>query len=113
MKTHLVLILIAATASLLVATAASADRTIVVNGQTLSREQISILDSAACTRVPTGRYWLLPNGAWGYEGFPIVAGFVGDQCIRAQAPATPSPAPRRKSLSERGLLYSPGEILSR
>ncbi len=106
MKTRLVLsaTLFATGAILLCASAASANRTIVVNGHTLTLEQISILDAAACTRVPTGRYWLLPNGAWGYQGFPVLAGYIGDQCIRAQAP-------RRKSLSERGLLYSPHELL--
>ena len=95
-----------ATCLLLFAGTASA-RDIVINGQTLNAQQIAMLDSAACTRVPAGRYWLLPNGAWGYEGWPVVAGFLGELC-RA---AAPDPTPRRKSLSERGLLYSPGEIL--
>jgi hypothetical protein len=101
--------LLAATLAVLLgaASAAAADRTVVVNGQLLAPEQVALLDSLACTRVPTGRYWLLPNGAWGYEGFPVIAGFVGDQCGGPVA----APGPRQKSLSERGLLYSPGELL--
>ena len=103
--------LVLATATLLLfASSASAGRDIVVNGRSLDSQQIAILDAAACTRVPTGRYWLLANGAWGYEGFPFPAGYVGEQCAHARA-AAPEPAPRRKSLSERGLLYSPGELL--
>ncbi len=85
---------------------AHAGRSIVVNGQVLTGEQIAVLDRATCTHVPSGRYWLLPSGARGYEGYPVVAGFVGDQC--REVAATP---PRRKSLSERGLLYGPGELL--
>ena len=87
------------------ASAASADRNIVVNGQLLAPQQIAVLDAAACTRVPAGRYWLLPNGAWGYEGVPVVAGFIGQLCVQARG------GPRHESLSERGLLYSPGELL--
>ena len=92
---------------LLGASVASAGRTIVVNGQQLGPQQIALLDAAACTRVAPGRYWLLANGAWGYEGIPVIAGFVGELCPQVAAPA----APRRESLSERGLLYSPGELL--
>ncbi|MDB5928290.1 MAG: hypothetical protein JWN13_7226, partial [Betaproteobacteria bacterium] len=49
------------------------------------------------------RYWLnLQTGAWGYAGHARVQGVLGDACVRQQ---------RRKSLSERGLLYGPGELL--
>jgi hypothetical protein len=106
MKTRV--IVVTAVTVLLFASTASAGRDIVVNGQTLNAEQIATLDTAACTRVPTGRYWLFPNGAWGYEGIPFQAGTVGEQCVHARAP---EPTPRHRSLSERGLLYSPFELL--
>lgn len=59
MKTSLVTVAFAF--SMLFATAASAGRTIVINGQMLSPDQIATLDSVTCTRVPTGCYWLLPT----------------------------------------------------
>jgi len=83
---------------------AFAERFVVVGGERMSPEQVAFLDAAACARIPDGRYWVLPNGAWGYEGVPVAIGFVGEQCGARDAP-------RRKSLSERGLLYSPGELL--
>jgi hypothetical protein len=84
--------------------AASAQtRWVIVNGHRMSDAQVAYLEHRACTPVPNGRYWLDPQtGAWGYAGHPRVQGVVGDACVRQQ---------RRKSLSERGLLYSPGEIL--
>jgi hypothetical protein len=96
--------LLAATA-ILIPAVASANRYIVVNGQILSPDLVVALDAAACTTVPSGRYWLLTDGAWGYEGVPVVAGYVGDQCNAGTT------TPRRKSLSERGMLYSPHELL--
>lgn len=89
---------------LVMASPALADREVVVNGHLLSGEQASRLDSLSCTLIPDGRYWVAPNGAWGYEGNPYRMGFVGEQCGRAEAS-------QRKSLSERGLLYYPGELL--
>ena len=105
MIARLALLFLVGATLLFSAPAALAGRLIVVNGEALSVEQIAVLDAVACTLVPSGRYWLMPNGAWGYEGVPIQAGFLGEQCHSAPAPA------RRKSLSERGLLYSPGELL--
>lgn len=96
---------LATAAVLLSPSAAFAGRSIAVNGRVLTPDQIAIFDGAACTRVPSGRYWVLPDGAWGYEGFPVIAGYVGELCVRARA------APRRESLSERGLFYAPGELL--
>jgi hypothetical protein len=98
------LILAIVLALLAMASPALADRELVVNGQVLSNEQAVRLDSMSCTLVPDGRYWVAPNGAWGYEGNPYRMGFVGEQCGRAEAS-------QRKSLSERGLLYYPGELL--
>jgi hypothetical protein len=80
-------------------------RTVFVNGQRMTDQQIAQLELFACTAIPDGDYWLnLSTGAWGYVGSWYVRGYFGDQC-NAQAHR------RRKSLSERGLLYSPGEIL--
>jgi len=78
----------------------AASRFVVVNGQRMSPAQVRQLDQMSCARVPDGRYWIdIRTGAWGYEGGPP-QGRVGDACQR-----------RRPSLSERGLLYSPGELL--
>jgi len=89
-----------------VASPALAGRFVVVNGVLMNAEQLAILDGAACTFVPDGRYWIAPNGAWGYEGVPQTMGFVGSAC--AAPAAAPAPEqPRHKSLSERGMLYSP------
>ncbi|MBT0962927.1 hypothetical protein [Denitromonas iodatirespirans] len=75
-------------------------RYVVVNGQRLDTAAMARLDRAACLRVPDGRYWIdMRSGIWGYEG-GAPQGRVGDNCRQ-----------RPKSLSERGLLYSPGELL--
>ena len=80
-------------------------RVVFVNGQRMTDQQISQLEFFACTAIPNGNYWLnLYTGAWGYVGSWQVQGTFGDQC-NAQAQR------QRKSLSERGMLYSPGEIL--
>ena len=86
-------------------------RVIFVNGIRMSDQQVSHLEYYACTTIPNGSYWLnLFNGAWGYFGNFKVQGYFGDQC---KLPGNAQANQRRKSLSERGLLYSPGEILSR
>ena len=46
--------------------------------------------------LPFGYYWLQPNGNWGMAGSAGVMGNIYGH---------------RPSLSERGLLYSPGELL--
>lgn len=77
-------------------------RYVVVNGQRMGPADLQRLDRASCSRVPNGRYWLnMQSGIWGYEGGPP-QGRMGEHCRQV---------PRRKSLSERGLLYSPGELL--
>ena len=76
-------------------------RHVIVNGQRMGPADLQRLDRASCTRVPNGRYWLnLRTGIWGYDGAPP-QGRMGEHC-RQQ---------RHRSLSERGLLYSPGELL--
>jgi len=85
-------------------------RLVVVNGQRMSDQQIQQLEYFACTPIPNGWYWLnLNNGAWGYVGNWQVQGYFGDQCGR---PNNAQANRQRKSLSERGLLYSPNEILN-
>ena len=77
-------------------------RHVVVNGERLGPAGLRRLDAASCLRVPNGRYWIdMRSGIWGYEG-GWAQGRVGDNCRNKS---------RRKSLSERGLLYSPGELL--
>lgn len=94
----------AAVAALAAAGAAHAQRLVIVNGERLGRMQIEQLDRLNCSPVPDGRYWLDPrSGAWGHAGNPLRQGFVGEACRRESRP---------KSLSERGLLYRPGEILN-
>lgn len=80
-------------------------RFVVINGIRFDDATLAQLDRAACTRVPDGHYWLnLQNGQWGYAGEPWVRGYIGEAC-------RPAPA-REPSLSERGRLYRPGEILN-
>lgn len=91
--------------AMLVATAgaAHAGRWVVVNGLPLNLAQIQVLEAISCGPIPNGDYWLDTNsGIWGYAGDPTPMGHIKDNCYSA---------PRRPSLSERGLLYSPGEIL--
>jgi hypothetical protein len=64
-----------------------------VNNQPASLE---VAREMAARGLPFGRYWLQPNGNWGFAGSADAVGNVYG---------------RRPSLSERGLLYSPGELL--
>ena len=85
--------------SLLISAQAVA-RNVVINNQQMNAVQIQYLDQLSCTRVPDGSYWLDYNtGMWGYAGGGM-QGYISDQCNQ-----------RKPSLSERGLLYSPGELL--
>jgi len=80
-----------------------AERFLIVNGQRLNNQQISYLEQIHCGPIPNGSYWLNFNsGLWGYAGNPAPQGYITDNCNRSQ---------QRPSLSERGLLYSPGELL--
>lgn len=83
--------------------AAQAQRRVFVNGHLMNPQQLVILDRMQCTFIPNGSYWLdTATGAWGYAGSPRRQGFVGDLCrTRGQ---------RHQSLSERGLLYTPGDL---
>lgn len=91
--------------ALLTTPALAQSRFVFVNGQRMTDQQVGLLEFFACTPIPNGSYWLnVDTGAWGYVGNLRTQGFFGDQCnVQAQR--------QRRSLSERGLLYSPGEIL--
>jgi hypothetical protein len=93
-----------AAASILIcsAVAAHAQAYVVVNGRVLSQSEIYALERQACTSIPAGNYWLRNDGIWGYAGNPVPQGRVWEYCVQRRHP----------SLSERGLLYSPGELLS-
>jgi hypothetical protein len=77
---------------------------VVVNGQLLSPAQIAMLEAMNCGPIADGYYRYNPSTrAWAFADDPWPRGYLGDNC---SAPA------RRPSLSERRLLYRPGEILS-
>ena len=57
---------------------------------------LSVAQVMAARGLPYGYYWLQANGNWGFEGNSDVVGNIYG---------------RRPSLSERGQLYSPGEII--
>lgn len=81
---------------------AYAERYIVVNGQRMSQDQIAYLEQLRCGPIPNGHYWLdVRSGIWGYTGNPRPQGHITDNCYRRE---------RRPSLSERGMLFSPGEL---
>ena len=78
----------------------AAARFVVANGERLASGNIRYLDQLSCSHIADGRYWLnTRTGIWGYEGGGP-QGHISDNCKS-----------RRRSLSERGLLYSPGELL--
>ena len=78
---------------LAVSSAASAQNWYYVNNQSASPEVAQLM---AARGLPFGYYWLYPNGNWGMAGSSDVVGNIYGH---------------RPSLSERGLLYSPGELL--
>jgi len=88
----------------LTAAAQPMQRNVVVNGYRLAPGQIAQLQHAHCAYIPNGAYWLnMQTGAWGYAGNPWRQGFLGDPCRGGGSQ-------RHRSLSERGLLYTPGDL---
>jgi len=78
----------------------AAARNVVINNQRMNDVQLQYLDSVSCSYIPDGNYWLdVTTGMWGYAGGGM-QGYISDNCNQ-----------RKPSLSERGLLYSPGELL--
>lgn len=73
--------------------AASAEDWYFINRQPAS---IGMAQAMAARGLPFGYYWLQPNGNWGFEG---------------NSDAVGNTYGRRLSLSERGRLYAPGELL--
>ena len=95
---------ITAVATLGLASAAHAQRVVIVNGERLTGAEIAALEQLNCAHIPNGRYWLdVSSGAWGYADNPLRQGYLSDECHNQR---------RRRSLSERGMLYRPGEILN-
>ena len=79
-----------------------AERYVVVNNKRLSEPEILMLERQRCGPIPNGRYWLnYSTGIWGYAGNPIPQGHITDNCYNPG---------RRPSLSERGMLFYPGEL---
>lgn len=86
--------------NILLITAPAAARNVIINNLQMNTAQLQYLDQLSCTYIPDGSYWLDVNtGMWGYAGGGM-QGYITDQCNQ-----------RKPSLSERGLLYSPGELL--
>jgi len=99
-------LVVAATALCLLASASMAQgrRQVYINGVRLNSSQLATLQSMHCAFIPDGAYWLnLRTGAWGYAGNGRVQGYLGDPC-RAGGNRG------HRSLSERGLLYTPGDL---
>jgi hypothetical protein len=88
-------------------------RYVVVNGVRLGNNEIGFLEQLACGPIPNGVYWLNYNtGIWGYGNDPRPQGRLTGNCYNSQQRNTQrGNTQKRKSLSERGLLYSPGELL--
>ena len=83
---------------------AQLQRHVYVNGQRLNTVQLATLQRMHCAWIPDGAYWInTRTGAWGYAGNGRVQGYLGDPCRQGGGGG-------RKSLSERGLLYTPGDL---
>lgn len=104
---RLVLTLLLAAGAFAGAGAADAQtRFVIVNGQRLNDAQVAFFDRVQCTRIPNGKYWLnTATGAWGYAGNPFTQGYLGALCNGGGGSQQ-----RHRSLSERGLLYTPGDL---
>lgn len=82
-------------------------RWVLLNGRRLADAEIQVYDRLQCAHIPNGAYWLnARTGHWGYAGNPVPQGVLGDLCRAGAA------GQRRPSLSERGMLYRPGELLN-
>jgi hypothetical protein len=92
-RSKLVVWLVAAFGFVATVSAASAQDWYYINRQPAS---LSVAQAMAARGLPYGYYWLQPNGNWSFEGNSDVVGNING---------------RRPSLSERGILYSPGELL--
>jgi hypothetical protein len=86
-----------------IAGTARAERWVVVNGIRLSVPEIQHLEGVSCVPIPNGSYWLdSTSGIWGYANDPRPQGHITDNCYNRGW---------RRSLSERGMLFSPYDFL--
>lgn len=98
---------LAAIAAAVLAPAAQAQ--VWVNGVQLNPQQQALLQEYTCGPVPAGSYWINPQtGRWGYVGNARPMGHLRDRCGKTSFNTRPNGS--RKSLSERGMLFRPGEI---
>ena len=82
---------------------ARAERWVVVNDVRLSVPEIQYLEGIHCGPIPNGSYWLdTATGIWGYANDPQPQGHIQDNCYNPG---------RRPSLSERGMLFSPRDLI--
>lgn len=103
MKTKLSAILLGLFLALSLTGMAYGERRVVVNGVRLNNAQIQTLEQWHCGPIANGHYWLnLNTGIWGYAGDSRPMGHISDNCYSPE---------RRPSLSERGLLFGPGDWL--
>lgn len=103
MKIKLLLIVIGSILSMGIVRQANAERFVVVNGKRMNNHEIVVLERFHCGYFPDGNYWLNVNtGVWGYAGNLFPQGNITDNCYSSSY---------RPGLSQRGLLYSPGELL--
>ena len=103
MKSKSLLIIAGLVLTLSLAGVAYAERWVVVNRTRLTIPQIEALERVHCGPIPNGHYWLdFRTGIWGYAGDPRSQGHIKDNCYRPE---------RRPSLSERGLLFTPGDFI--
>ena len=99
-SSHLFLL---AAAVVLIPLSAFAERYVVVNGLWLNEAQIESLERIHCGPIANGRYWLdLNTGLFGYLGDLRPIGYITDNCGNPGTSSEP-----RRSLSERGLLFTP------
>ena len=106
MRTFVLALALAATTAIGTPSAQAQSRWVFVNGQRMSDAQVLQLSQLQCSFIPNGRYWVdWRSGAWGLTGHPARLGLLGEACHVDRGQRGPS-------LSERGLLYRPGEIIN-
>ena len=81
---------------------AHAERYVVVNGERLGESEI-VQYEMQCGSIADGEYWVnRSTGTWGYAGNPIPRGIRANGCYILGFD---------HSLSRRGMLYGPGELM--
>lgn len=104
-------IILTAVSAALVSAASAAAAQIFVNGAALNPTQAALLARISCGPIPSGSYWLdTDSGIWGYWGNPQPMGHIRDRC--GDGLPREGAGGARPGLSQRGLLFRPGEILN-